>query len=301
MTWNRIIYHNHQLRPGWKIALWAALSVLIFILGLFSVAGVLALAGWRVDGFTTLNITITLQALAVLTTTLLLDGDRIRSIFVPVRWRLCGIGLLFGLVSIDGMVLLMKQTGLLQGSGYARFAWEYLPLLGLVAVYEEIAFRGFVLGTLEKATKWPVAACVSSLLFGLVHLINQGATLPAVIGITGAGLLMAFAYRRSGSLWLPIGLHFGWNVCEGLIFGFPTSGVPMQALVTLQLHGPAWLTGGAFGPEGGLMLLAALGIGGLLVWGYTHAPGDVPAAVGEDADESSYIMEPPQDIGLGRR
>jgi hypothetical protein len=91
----------------------------------------------------------------------------------------------------------------------------------------------------------------------------------AVLGIFAAGLLLAFCYVRTGKLWLSIGLHVGWNFFEGVVFGFPTSGVTIYSLLHIHVTGPALWTGGAFGPEAGLIILPALAIGAGLVWLYT--------------------------------
>ena len=64
-----------------------------------------------------------------------------------------------------------------------------------------------------------------------------------------AGLLLGSAYKWSGTLWLPIGIHWSWNFFQGPIFGFAVSGNETPSLVKSVIDGPAWLTGGAFGAE----------------------------------------------------
>ncbi|MES2866579.1 MAG: CPBP family intramembrane glutamic endopeptidase, partial [Actinomycetota bacterium] len=96
-----------------------------------------------------------------------------------------------------------------------------------------------------------LALAVSAVLFGLVHLVNPGATVWGAIAIAvEAGLMLAAAYVATGSLWLSIGLHLGWNIATVAIFGTVTSGSESRgAIVTATTSGPDWLTGGAFGPE----------------------------------------------------
>jgi hypothetical protein len=92
----------------------------------------------------------------------------------------------------------------------------------------------------------------------------------AMVGIFFAGMLLAFAAVRTGKLWLSISLHIGWNFFEGVVFGFPTSGVAIYSLLHIHVTGPVLWTGGAFGPEAGLIILPALAVGAGLVWFYTR-------------------------------
>jgi membrane protease YdiL (CAAX protease family) len=84
-----------------------------------------------------------------------------------------------------------------------------------------------------------------------VHITNPGGTLWASIAIAiEAGLLLGAAYKWSGTLWLPIGIHWAWNFAQGNIFGFAVSGNQAgDSIIVSQVDGPAWLTGGAFGAE----------------------------------------------------
>jgi hypothetical protein len=84
----------------------------------------------------------------------------------------------------------------------------------------------------------------------LLHAGNHGATTASTLAIAlEAGILLAAAYVLTRSLWLPIGLHFGWNFTEGGIFGAAVSGGKSHGLIATSFSGPDWLTGGAFGPE----------------------------------------------------
>jgi hypothetical protein len=87
------------------------------------------------------------------------------------------------------------------------------------------------------------------------------------VGIFLAGIFLGYGYVRTRQLWLPIGLHLGWNFCEGVVFGFPVSGLDIYALTRIEVTGPELWTGGAFGPEAGLIILPALIVGaGLIYW-----------------------------------
>jgi hypothetical protein len=103
---------------------------------------------------------------------------------------------------------------------------------------------------------------VSSLFFGLTHLINGNATLWGALAIAvEGGAMLAVAYTVTQSLWLPIGLHFAWNFLQGGVFGTAVSGAAAEpGLLRTVLSGPEALTGGSFGPEAGLFALLCCGV-----------------------------------------
>jgi uncharacterized protein len=138
---------------------------------------------------------------------------------------------------------------------------------------EELTFRGYIMQGLAKAWAMPIAVAVSSLLFGMVHIIDPNVQFLAILNICVAGLFFALAYLVTRSLWLPAGIHIGWNLTEIQMLGFPGSGHTEPSLLTSAVTGPEVLTGGAFGPEGGLLGLAAWSLGILLLLGYWMACG----------------------------
>ena len=128
-----------------------------------------------------------------------------------------------------------------------------LPVM-LAPVFEKLAFRGVGLRIIEESWGSGVALGVTSLFFGLAHLNNANSgLLPALSIAVEAGLLLGMAYIASRTLWLPIGLHFGWNFTEGDIWGTPDSGNVVPGLFTTTTHGNALITGGAFGPEASMI------------------------------------------------
>src|SRR5262249_39839900 len=96
-----------------------------------------------------------------------------------------------------------------------------------------------------------------SSVFGLLHAANPGATVVSTVAIAlEAGALLGMAYAASRSLWLPIGLHFGWNFTEGGLFGAAVSGGHSQGVINSTIAGPALVTGGLFGPEASVIAVA---------------------------------------------
>lgn len=134
---------------------------------------------------------------------------------------------------------------------------------------EEIFSRGYQLQNLEDGLNTFWAVFLSSGFFGLLHILNPGASWISTIGILLAGIFLAYGYLSTRQLWLPIGLHIGWNFFEGPIFGFSVSGFDTYNLLRHNITGPELITGGAFGPEAGLVLLPGLALGFYLIYLYT--------------------------------
>jgi CAAX protease family protein len=142
-------------------------------------------------------------------------------------------------------------------------------LLFVAALAEEAMFRGYALQTLTRARLAWLGVLLTSVPFGLVHLDNPN----VVPGVTFAntviaGIWFGVAYLRTRSLWLPWGLHWAWNWALGWFFGLPVSGgqVTSNPLFNATDIGPAWLTGGAYGIEGGVACTVALLLSTLFLW-----------------------------------
>jgi membrane protease YdiL (CAAX protease family) len=140
----------------------------------------------------------------------------------------------------------------------------------LAAAAEEMLFRGYPLQTLTRANLAWLGVLLTSVPFALAHLNNPNAV-PAFtfINTALAGLWLAVAYLRSRSLWLPFALHWSWNWAQASLLGLPVSGIQRFAPAPL-LHatnaGPAWLTGGTYGIEGGAACTVALIVSILVIW-----------------------------------
>ncbi|HLH03146.1 MAG TPA: CPBP family intramembrane glutamic endopeptidase [Bryobacteraceae bacterium] len=181
-----------------------------------------------------------------------------------------GLGLGAGAAALMLVAPLVAGTGQLVEQAGVPFSWAtlifYLIALGAAAMGEEMIFRGYAFQLLiEKigpfATVLPVAV-----IFGLTHSSNPHATVLGIINTVLWGVILGVAFLRSRDLWLPIGLHFGWNLVLPL-FGVNLSGLTIE--VTRYHYRwdllPLW-SGGDYGPEGGL--LATIFVVGLLfaIW-----------------------------------
>lgn len=136
-----------------------------------------------------------------------------------------------------------------------QFDWEKqlfsFTLFFLVAVSEEIFFRGILFRMINRRWNIWAALVISALIFGGLHILNDNATLWSSIAIAiEAGSLLGAAYAYSKNIWLPIGIHWIWNYTQGNILGFPVSGEDnVTSIITPEISGPQWLTGGSFGTE----------------------------------------------------
>lgn len=137
---------------------------------------------------------------------------------------------------------------------------------------EELLSRGYHLQTLRSGLNKFWGVVLSSIIFAVMHLSNPNSESKWFVfsGLLLAGVFLAFGYLRTSQLWLPIGLHIGWNFFEGAIFGFPVSGVESYQLMRVTVDGPELWTGGAFGPEAGLVIIPGMVFGFALVYLYTR-------------------------------
>ena len=175
-----------------------------------------------------------------------------------------------------GMAIVAEAASPAEGAG-AFTASMLIILLSIVvgAFAEELWNRGYLLKNLaEGLTFRPfgrkgaiiLAALFTAVIFGLGHAANPDAGTVSTLALMLAGILYATAYVLTGELAIPIGYHIAWNFFEGAVFGFPVSGYSLDAsFIVTQVEGPGLWTGGAFGPEAGLLGILARVAGILMI------------------------------------
>jgi membrane protease YdiL (CAAX protease family) len=176
---------------------------------------------------------------------------------LPGMGKELGLGLLVGagLYTASVLVLMMMGNYKVVGFNPASFMLLSVAMALTSAVFEELLFRGVLFRIVEEWLGSWISLAISSLVFGLVHLMNPEATLTGAIFISvEAGILLAAAYMLTRRLWMSMGFHFAWNFTQSGIFSGVVSGSESApGLVKPVIDGPALLTGGQFGLEASLI------------------------------------------------
>jgi len=166
-----------------------------------------------------------------------------------------------------------------------------LTLYFAVGIYEELVSRGYHFKNIAEGLNFVplgrkrailLAWLISSVVFGLLHAGNPNATVVSTVNLFLAGLFLGLPFLLTDELAMPIGIHITWNFFQGNVFGFPVSGTSDLETTFIAVHqgGPDLWTGGAFGPEAGLLGLAAIAVGSLLtVWWVKRTRGAVGFAL----------------------
>lgn len=186
---------------------------------------------------------------------------------LPGFGRGLGVGLAIGVGSL--------AAGLLAGSAWrldgGRFG-DYLVRVGFLfvallppALMEELAFRGVAVAGMARGLGRGGAIVVTSVIFALVHRANPGVTPLALGNIALAGVFLGLTFFARGGLWTATGAHLGWNLSLAALAA-PVSGLPFEIpWLDFDPGLPAWVTGGGFGSEGGVLATVALAAGVVLV------------------------------------
>lgn len=260
--------NRHEVRSGWRFATYAAIFVFLFIVMSLAVGGfliwfkpdffMLPRTDWR---FRAVNAVVLLVP-AVIAMVVMGRIER-----VPIS--AFGVSLHAGWfrdfvvgVAVAGALLLVTlATSLLfEGTRVVTSAsTAALPAIGatfvvlaIAAFTEEVVFRGYPLQVFLKAIGPWRAMLLISLIFGLVHARNPDATMLSTVNTILAGVFLCRAYLKTRSLWLPYGIHLGWNAGLSVVLGYPVSGLDMPSILDTST-GFDIILGGGYGPEGGIL------------------------------------------------
>jgi len=191
------------------------------------------------------------------------DGQNFRALglwFFPGWWRQAAVGGAAGSLCITLVAMAVARWRGAIASAAALDAGRLSALILfflLAAAFEELMFRGYGWQRLADSLGLVTASLISSLLFGLAHAGNPRSTLLSITNTILAGVLMCVVRARSQALWMPLGLHFGWNLSLGVVFQYPVSGYQFSGVSSAAFSSaPDWLTGGPYGLEGSLILTA---------------------------------------------
>ena len=270
---HNIFIGPNGIRAGWRLLIFLALDF-AFIYGIVRIPGVRALlpsqqiltAKGLLFSEGLLNLLPLLLAAAVMT---LIEKRSFADYGMPLQeafgkrfWQ--GVPIGFIMLSILLVLIAALHGFSVDGvgvGGAAALSLAVLYFIGFIFVgmFEEFSFRGYMQSTLQSGIGFWPAAIILSIVFGAIHLGNSG---EAKIGAFMAGcfgLVAAFALRRTGNIWYPIGMHASWDWGETYFYGTPDSGILAQGhFLNSSFRGPEWLTGGSVGPEGSWLVFLVM-------------------------------------------
>jgi uncharacterized protein len=275
---NPLVNSAGRLRNGWWIAIFfVVLAALLFPLILLSGDQEAGVPIWQ-------------QALVIIFASVICQAIRHRPLSeltgaLNLRWlRQLSLGAGVGAALMLAPALILWAVGAVQWSPSAAGAHALLGALALfaaVAITEEFMFRGFLFQRLiDGLGQWPAQLLIAAL-FVLTHstaLQDAGALgYLAGLNIFIASLMFGFAFIRTKSLAMPIGIHFAANFIQGGVLGFGVSGNDEQGYLTPALTGPDWLTGGAFGLEASVPGLICVSVIAFALFAWRDRSIETPA------------------------
>ena len=264
---------------GWSVAFLALTFLLVAVLGflaaLVATGSVAAIPSWA---STVTPASLLIQSGALLASGLIatwLIGVRAAKLSLrDLRWHSSGpagtglgVGVIIGVAAAGGALVLATLLGTASWvpDGGTAAAWggsvgKTVALLAPAALAEEIIFRGVPLVLLATAFgRWPAMIGISAL-FALAHIGNPSVTTLGLMNIALAGIWLGLAFFAPGGIWTAFGAHLGWNGTLAALDA-PVSGLPFRIpWIDFAPGGPSWITGGMFGPEGGIVATLAIAI-----------------------------------------
>jgi membrane protease YdiL (CAAX protease family) len=286
---NLFINQVGRLRSGWRLLVFACLNFLAFFV-LTIGARVLYAIAVRIAPTREIN-----DFLSNMIYRCVVLGAALIAGYVSARWLeglpWRSLGLWFHtrwlkhflVGSAVGIASVAVAAGIAAAGGGLRFSFSgravvfsviqtlfFTAILFVVAALaEEAAFRGYPLQTMARANLAALGAIITSVWFAAGHFLNPNFEygLP-LVNLILAGLWFSVAFLRARSLWFPLGIHWAWNWALGSVFGLPVSGTRLVRHPLMEGFdlGPAWLTGGDFGIEGGVAATIAILVSTVVIW-----------------------------------
>ena len=266
-----------RLQPAWAFVLSALIAFVAFVAcGYFAAA----FAGDHVLRFEAIFRSSLAGGLLAAYSWLLTVGNHIESHRIAAQglplapgwrrqfWAGCGLGFILVTIAVSAVGLLgvLKFQATPNSHNLLR-AVLVLWVLLVGSLAEELMFRGYPFQRLVEAIGSGGAILVFSALFGLVHLMNPGASFWGLFNTVAIGVVLSVAYLRTGALWLPWGIHFAWNATLGVVFGLPVSGIRLfNIVIRTTATGSHWLTGGTYGLEASLPGAVVVLAGLVVIW-----------------------------------
>jgi membrane protease YdiL (CAAX protease family) len=262
-VFRRVFYGRAELRSGWRLFIFLAIVIALINASNLMVRRLLHGA----DDTALFLVREVMDFLIFLFASWIMgrvEGRTIADYGLPRRgmfrvqfWQ----GILLGFASITGLLVAMRVVGVfyfgsiaLHGADVWKWAIVYGFVFILVALREEFRARGYGLYTLSAGIGFWPAAILSAAYFGYSHHGNSGEDWIGLFNAGAFGLLACLLLRRTGNLWMPIGLHMAFDWGETYFYGVADSGQRQPGhLLNSSSSGPAWLSGGTVGPEGSVL------------------------------------------------
>lgn len=179
-------------------------------------------------------------------------------------WKDLCIGLLIGAISFTIVAIVLLSTNSVELSSnfsepkFSSALVTQLIIFIFVGINEELFSRGYCMTVLKQTNKSWVPVIVSSIIFALMHSMNDGISVLAYVNLFLFGIVMAYIFIKTKNIWMCIGYHITWNYFQGNVFGFLVSGNTTDSIYSIKTVNPNLINGGSFGPEGGLIVTALL-------------------------------------------
>ena len=271
---HKFAYGPFGIRSGLRLLMWLQALNVFSIPLFFVIVAVLGLVEMSTLVMIGVNATLFLPTLAASWAMVrVVDGEGLSSMGLGGSFARAFGSFWIGTTIGVGMIATILVG--LWGTGFAEISFKggaplsfsiWLGALLAAATLEELLFRGYAFQWLVRGLGKPGATALFALSFAALHLFNPNIGALGFTSIAAASVLLSVALFRSHDLWLPSGLHWGWNLAQGILFGVPISGLSSDEVPTLfstTFTGPDWLTGGEFGFEGSVLAIAAMALGGL--------------------------------------
>lgn len=265
-----------QVRSGWKIIL--ALGLMTILTGILSIP--VLVIGSNVNTPTDLILENPVSGLFMVLAQLIAV---ILTVFIFIKkekkkWKDVGLtslrsqgnNLLFGMALGAGSIILItviliaaKQITLVPVDITGRLLTDiglFFITFIMVALNEELFFRGYIISALKQTKSYPIIYFFSSLIFGMEHLGNPNVHKVGIINVILIGALFAYMVIQTKTLWMSIGYHFTWNFIQGNIIGFNVSGTQAKAFFHVNSSDTIW-TGGSWGIEASIFTTVVILIG----------------------------------------
>jgi uncharacterized protein len=277
-VFHRVFYGPSELRAGWRLFIFLAIVIALINASNLMVRRLLHGA----DNTTLFFVREVMDFLIFLLASWIMgriEGRTIAEYALPWRRMFRALfwqGAALGFAAITSLLLVMRLVGVfsfgtiaLRGADVWKWAIGYALVFVLVALREEFRTRGYALFTLSTGIGFWPAAILSSAFFGYSHRGNTGEDWIGLFNAGLFGLVACFLLRRTGNLWMPIGLHMAFDWGETYFYGVADSGqVAPGHFLNSSSFGSPWLSGGTVGPEGSLLCTLLIAVVWLIcaVW-----------------------------------